>query len=927
MTKVASSAAQAEASPGSTLTPMEAAEARVGSLLNAKWHLDALLGRGGMATVYAATNQATKARAAVKVLLPEFATDADVRERFVREARIANSIQHAARVAVLDEGLSDRGEIFLVMELLEGATLDVHARKLGAALSLEQKLALFGPVLEVLGECHAAGIVHRDIKPANIFVTAAGQVKVLDFGIARLREGKSAVEATKQGTVLGTPAYMAPEQALGLSDLVDGRADLWSVGACIYTLLSGRRVHRARSENESMVLAATRSAESIAVIMPDLPVEVVAFVDRSLAHDKSDRFDDARAMRGALGALLAAIQAGQISLGGGGTGGGGDALVVRADVSRDDEAEQSTEVRSRTLEQLRSIWKHLAHFLSASSQYGAGHQLAKQPLRVAMEEIGACLATRPDSLVWDVAPFCFTYSKTPLWDGEKTQMERAAFRVFSRGMRKVQFKPGVTEEEVRRFLAIITGDKAAGIALTDDAVADMFAQRFDHIGHVAIDVFASGAADDLDRFEQDVASVVTAAGQVSMVTKGWETSRDPVEARALQANMRARLNNAATVASAIALDAQTRMLGGQIALAAEQWEDRFADVLIAALLEGASSGDAEPALAALRSWTVAALARGDLAGAFYRFARLGAACRGAQGPESEAERLVAQTMFDASRFADVLRRARDAAGTRIGLATPDDEAVASGIERVLALQDDDTHFDAALTYWVSNPDRQVAAALLAYVKRWLRGREAKLGPIIEREPAEFALVALGLLDGVTASDAEAAVARGLKSPFPEVRRATLHRVQGEEAQADLVRLLADPDTGLRCEVLGILAKLRLRAVGPAVVRRIQEPSFQELEVAEQRAWLSCLQVLNAVRAEEIMIEMLDRAPFFANDANDRQRLLAAQVLAGAETATALAAVKKAARAFWWNSAAVREAATEAATAITARLGAAGDAAK
>ena len=225
------------------------AGARVGSALDAKWTLDSLLGRGGMATVYAATHRTTRARAAVKVLHREFAQDEDVSQRFLREARIANSIQHPSRVAVLDEGMSDQGEIFLVMDLLQGTTLDAYMKGPGRALSVEQKLRIFDPLLDLLGECHAADIVHRDIKPANIFITDCGQVKVLDFGIARLRETQSSVDPTRQGTVLGTPAYMAPEQALGLSELVDGRADLWSVGACIYAVLSGQRVHRARSEN------------------------------------------------------------------------------------------------------------------------------------------------------------------------------------------------------------------------------------------------------------------------------------------------------------------------------------------------------------------------------------------------------------------------------------------------------------------------------------------------------------------------------------------------------------------------------------------------------------------------------------------------------------------------------------------------------
>jgi len=188
---------------------------------------------------------------------------------------------------------------------------------------------------------------------------------------------------------------------------------------------------------------------------------------------------------------------------------------------------------------------------------------------------------------------------------------------------------------------------------------------------------------------------------------------------------------------------------------------------------------------------------------------------------------------------------------------------------------------------------------------------------------EFSLTALEVLKAANTSEAQKAILRGLRSAFPAVRRAALHSLEGEEGQADLVRLLGDPEVDLRCEVLGIIAKLRLRAVGPTVVRRIQDPAFQALDGREKREWLTCLQVLNAARAEEIVIEMLDRAPFFANEANDRNRLLAAQVLAGADTQKALAAAKKAARGFWWNSPAVREAAEAAVAAISSRRDAAG----
>ena len=219
---------------------LERAQARVGTALNAKWSIDAVLGVGGMGTVYAATHR-NGSRAAVKLLHSEFAREGSIRDRFLREGKIANRIEHPAVVKVFDDDVSEGGEPFLVMDLLEGETFSQLHKRNGRKLSVEETFRIFEVVLDLLSRCHAAAIVHRDIKPANIFLTRDGLVKVLDFGIARLREAGSGVDATRAGTALGTPSFMAPEQAVGV-DGVDGRADLFSVGACVYFAVGSSRV-------------------------------------------------------------------------------------------------------------------------------------------------------------------------------------------------------------------------------------------------------------------------------------------------------------------------------------------------------------------------------------------------------------------------------------------------------------------------------------------------------------------------------------------------------------------------------------------------------------------------------------------------------------------------------------------------------------
>ncbi|UQA57629.1 serine/threonine-protein kinase [Polyangium aurulentum] len=281
----------------------ELAKRRVGEILRGKWRIDALLGVGGMAVVYAATHRNGK-RVAVKMLHPEMSMDPDLRARFLREGYAANSIGHPGCVAVLDDEVSEDGAVFVVMELLEGETLDARAERSGGRLSPGEVVPLVDQLLDILAAAHAKGIIHRDLKPENLFLTHEGKLKVLDFGIARLRDGQNA-RLTATGVGMGTPAFMPPEQALAKWDEVDARSDLWAIGATMFTLLTGRLVHEAGSVAALLIAIATKPVAPIASILPGIPPALAAAIDRALAFDPAHRFQDARSMQAALRAASA----------------------------------------------------------------------------------------------------------------------------------------------------------------------------------------------------------------------------------------------------------------------------------------------------------------------------------------------------------------------------------------------------------------------------------------------------------------------------------------------------------------------------------------------------------------------------------------------------------------------------------------------
>jgi len=274
------------------------ANARLGTLLRGKYRLDRVLGIGGMAAVYAATHRNGK-QFAVKVLHADLSLRADMRTRFLREGYLANRVSHPGAVNVLDDDVAEDGGAFLVMELVRGESVEALWDRLDGKLSMPLVAGIGLQLLDVLVAAHAHQLVHRDIKPANLMITHQGDVKVLDFGIARLRD-VAHVRATQTGTSLGTPAFMAPEHAMAKGDEIDAQTDVWAAGATLFTLASGKLVHDAENAQQILILSATKPARSLASVLPDAPSALVEVIDKALAFHKTERWSSAAAMREAL---------------------------------------------------------------------------------------------------------------------------------------------------------------------------------------------------------------------------------------------------------------------------------------------------------------------------------------------------------------------------------------------------------------------------------------------------------------------------------------------------------------------------------------------------------------------------------------------------------------------------------------------------
>ncbi len=259
-----------------------------------KYEIVEKIGQGAMGEVYRAHDPVLGRDVAVKTMAASIGADAEQRSRFQREAQSAGRLNHPNIITVYDYG-EEQGQVFIAMELLEGDDLkDLAAR--GPAFSLERTLDLMDQLCEGLAFAHARGVVHRDLKPANIHVQPNGQVKIMDFGLARLDTSNM----TRAGMIMGTPNYMAPEQVRG--EKANSRSDVFSLGVVFYELLAGRRAFDADSLHAVLFQVMQAEPPDLGGLRPDLPPVLLEVVRRAMHKDAAQRYADA-------GELLAGLRA------------------------------------------------------------------------------------------------------------------------------------------------------------------------------------------------------------------------------------------------------------------------------------------------------------------------------------------------------------------------------------------------------------------------------------------------------------------------------------------------------------------------------------------------------------------------------------------------------------------------------------------
>src|SRR5579863_6158765 len=267
-----------------------------GAVLAGKFRLDALVGEGGMGSVWSATHLGLGQAVAIKFISRDFVKSEEALRRFDSEAKAAAQLRSRHVVQVFDNGTLEDGTPYIAMELLRGENVHARVHRAGP-VPLPEAFEILGQCCKALGRAHAAGIIHRDIKPDNIFLAQTDEegtlVKVLDFGIAKFQAGPNDHASTRTGAVLGTPLYMSPEQARGLKT-IDHRTDLYSLGLVAYTMLTGNLAFSSESFGDLLLQICTAPLPSLCANAPWLPAAMEAWFQRACAREPAGRFASAQ---------------------------------------------------------------------------------------------------------------------------------------------------------------------------------------------------------------------------------------------------------------------------------------------------------------------------------------------------------------------------------------------------------------------------------------------------------------------------------------------------------------------------------------------------------------------------------------------------------------------------------------------------------
>jgi eukaryotic-like serine/threonine-protein kinase len=877
-------------------------EARIGSTIRQKWRVDALLGMGGMAAVYAATH-ANGRRAALKILHRTYKNDPKSCERFVREGYLGNKINHPGGVECLDHDITDTGEHYLVLELLKGESLQELWKRNEFQIPYLDALRIMEQVLDCLSACHRVGMVHRDIKPSNIFITDDGRIKILDFGIAQLRDGNT--EHTRAGVTLGTPSFMAPEQAKGGGEKLDGRADIYSVGAVLFTVLTGEKLHKGRSIDESLILAATEPARSLGSLAPSLPKAVIALVDRALAVDRRERWNDAQEMRSEILNLIQEI-APQSAAPKRAT----SEPTIRTPLPGQAGESSLLPDDHPDVVRLRSFFKLVERMLPQVQQTGWTHSESIRKFYELYEILSTALGKDRDCFHWAIRPYSLTHRGRDIWE-PPAPWDQIIFRLFEHGVRKVQCFPGTSEVEFRKLIEWLLIDPVKQLPPEDDLVTWMWEQSLEHIQLDVVDGEMNGDAEERENYLQQVVELERIA-KVAINPLRIPNSSVPARSDQIWGEIR-------PTSGSLGVDPTISLaLAAQLDISDDYWVDMYVEVAFEAFMNAKLSGEAylvtRPLRILLETWARTNKILEILV--FYR--RLAAvAKRKVERPELDFIRSELTTaLFGRTTYQLVLKFFNQLQPDK-----PEWKEISTIIQHWFRYFDTSEVLNVAegLT---KTTDEILRASMLEFIERKLDGLEDDLADRFLTMPNETVRELLVVFGNKRTPAALRILEDYKKSNVLELRIEAIIQCSqdADEMSKSLGKLARNKKLEVRLAALKAMAHRNIKAIEPILLQRIEDESFHFLPPEERSVLLDSLHTLNTSLAEAAAVALLMAHGMFRNQPLEQSRLVAASYLiVHSSTLPGLEALQSASRKWWWNSERLRELAAEGVVRVSQRL--------
>ena len=876
-----------------------------GRVINGKWQLQSQVGSGGMATVFAATGP-VDGTVAIKLMHAAQARDPLLRKRFIREAELMERVEHAGSVRIFEYGSTPENELYIVMELLDGVPVSDLWKRHEGRLPLELAVEIGQQTLGFLSACHALGIFHRDLKPSNLFLTGEGVLKVLDFGVAHVET--AGLDLTTPGQALGTPAFMSPEQAAGRLDLLDQRSDIFSLGATLFTLLSGQRLHEAASSQQAFVLAATSQATSLARVAPDVPLEVIRIVDKACSWDPKDRYQSVDEMREALTQYLSALDK-------------GDGTAAKG-LSRDDESrvqalsaaaleeEDLTGDTEEMVRRLRSIFQFIDRALGVIRRYGWDHQEADNRLKLLDDAFQEALDVSPDGLQWSILPHSFTYRTKSIWEPDGVGGD-VPYYLFASGFRMIRVIPGFNRRQLTRFMKWLVTDPLVDLPPEDDLATvfwdlDLPSVEYRLVTSISMHAAMGEHLKHFEELEELVGHHLDRSKEIARMV--LEMGREAVlEAHAMEVGReRAGMRGVRTVDQR-ALERLRRVMKTQ----ATSWSARLGRVLASAFVEAGRTDELQ-----LITEPIAELGtRYIRTGRFSPLSDLYQAGLASLASEAHKREFAAHVFTTAN-----LRMLMDALISG-QLEAQAGDGLLEGLGQLMDVLPEG-NFDVVLSALTSLDDRDLQVALIRYIERFIDGNEARLGRTIQTAAPSLALELVRIIRDRAASVALPVLRFGAKNPSVRVRVNALEArasFPNEDVTDELRALLEERDAKARVQALRVIGEYGISQAAVVLADRAEEKAFHQVPESERRLVLELLWELDKDEGEDLCLLLAHRAVVPDKDRSDTRSIAIGMLGDRASSHEAIHAVKAATRWGWWNSRQLRKQAAHALASIERRI--------